>query len=296
MMVEQEDESLQVNESLEEIRNLMSDIETIIYEQNRVETVAYTYAGLPYLEQEFNEEVNHVKKYRLFVYTVNKTCGNPFLMFLLHKKSNGNFMFLDFTNDDWKKGEELLKKISTEFTFRGWAQTNDDVITLCYEIETNLSNSHLMFRMNDLWFLLLDEILNHPLVLNEFDVSNIVRSFFYETIEMGLLKVGDDDDTSFVESPCVMYAGFRKQRLDFYATFGNPMTNNEYVFRSFDGACDDAYNVANRWGDNNAGGIIRFACFPEHGVKEEERLCLKKYEQQCGLTFHYLDTEVNRIL
>ena len=157
-----------------------------------------------------------------------------------------------------------------------------------------------------------DEILNETKTI--FPIQQKVRSFFRENVELCLLV---DEQENCFEIPCIVFAGYRKKKLEFYATFGNPPTSfssNQYLFKDFDGACEDAYNAALTNGDYNYGGIVRFAILTgktefinqneitdlqeqHHDVEtliinrgdNNIHILLKHYEQQYPLTLHYIN-------
>lgn len=306
------------------IQHLISDIDDLIYEQNKVQPFEYHYEGLKVLNKA--DFIDYTfSKVQLLVYTVNEVAIYPFIEYLVHISrldSKLNFLEFPWRLDCLQHADEVLKNImfngdNETFTYKGWKSEGSDVLLLVYEVNTVRRNSHLHFRMNSYLFVLLDEILNHSNVVNCINIDDSVRQVFYNSIELGMLS---DSVGNYVESPCVFFAGFRKQRLDFYGTFGNPplaliesVSGCSYLFKTFQSACNDADIIANRWGDNNAGGIIRFACFlgtldDESDEKSptnlydsavrlddenEIKVYLKEYMQHCCLTFHYLDMEGN---
>jgi hypothetical protein len=315
------------------INHLLNDIDDLIFEQNRDTPVVFNYEGTNLMQLDSpNIDSPCIKTVRLFIYNVNKSAVVPFLEFLLHKgsfKFNLSFIEYTFNSETYDiKCKEILQRImqtfsiKTEPVYKGWEIFDECILCMFYEIQFPNHSSQLMLKTNDLWFVLLDEILNHPTVVNCYSISNDVRNMFYDNIEFGILS---DIEESCFESPTVLYAGFRKQRLEFYGTFGNPplsltesKCNCNYLFKSFENASDDAYNVANRYGDNNAGGIVRFAVFlgkqlyekdNEYNENQEESnshdsftgltankdpfFYVKEYHQQCSLTYHYLDIDGN---
>lgn len=328
------DESFAAQQS--RIEHLMYDIDNLIYEQNKTDPIKYLYEGLTLLRSGTNH--SSCKKVRLFVYYVESSAVVPFLQFLLYKPIVGDSLlsFIEFTmtnNDDPQtKSIEILQRIchsfyeDVKYEYKGFYEDDDNdnntTITLFYEI-TAISVNRLMFRMNDLWFVLLDEILNYTQVLNCFDVCDSVKTMFYNHIELGTLT---DLEGNGFETPSVLFAGFRKQRLEFYATFGNPPlpVANEgcsYLFKDFEDARIDANAAARKMGDVNNGGLVRFAVFlgnmryecenrdllTDTSEKEEESydsiailkknsppdFYVKAYVQQCSLTFHFLDSDGN---
>jgi hypothetical protein len=304
------DSQLVDNENAEimdlKIQTLLNDIDLLIYQQNKVENVSYRYEGEKNLEMHDDKEIemasiNNTATIKLFIYMVNTENIIPFLQILLYKTAFG-LSFIQFKGCEslLEKSQSIIEEIQRVFKvdkcqYKGHFEKGD-VTFLFYEIFG--IKSHLLLPTNDLWLVLLDEIINGSEFYN---IHQSVKDLFLSYIEFGLLT---DIKENYFEMPTVAYAGYRKKKLDFHTTFGNPPLQNRYVFKNFISACEDATNYAIQFEDMNKGGVVRFALFLKNveyntdtetsdscivnDEKANVTFFLKAYNQQCPLTYHFL--------
>jgi len=313
---EQQDQEKDVEEK---IQLLMSDIDELIFQQNKRQIPYYSYQAEKYLNLD-ESNLEDAKSFTLIVYTINTDLAIPFIQFLFCKDQDAKLTFIEFKKkyNVMSQALEMMQEISKtffniSFDYKGYTRI-EDTSFLFFELPP--IDCHILFSINDLCFMLVDEILNETKTI--FPINQKVRSFFRENVELCLLV---DEQENCFEIPCVVFAGYRKKKLEFYATFGNPPTSfssNQYLFKDYDGACEDAYNAALTNGDYNYGGIVRFAILTgkteyinqneitdleqqHHDVEtliinrgdDKIHILLKHYEQQYPLTLHYINNNNN---
>jgi hypothetical protein len=297
----------------EKIQLLMGDIDDLIYEQNKRQIPYYAYQAEKYLNLDDDDiQQDDAKTFTIIVYTINTDAINPFIQYLLFKNDDLDFIEFKKQYNVMSQAIEIMEKIAkafksnTPFQYKGFKRI-EDTSYLFFEMFS--IDCHILFSINDLCFVLLDEILNDTKSI--FPIKQKVKNFFKDNIELALLV---DEQENCYEIPCLAFAGYRKKKVEFYGTFGNPPLSfslNQYLFKDYDSACEDAYNSALKNGDNNYGGIVRFAIFfgrTEYIDKSMEvtfsddcessiinlgennvHFLLKHYEQQCPLSIHYIN-------
>ncbi|NDA89310.1 MAG: hypothetical protein EBY20_00115 [Alphaproteobacteria bacterium] len=306
------------------------------YQSNREECVIentasskeYLYPGLSLLStsdvDECADEFDDVVV-NCCTYQVNTSGDKPFLQFILRKHDLTHPVcpdLLTFPSFKRRYGEsvldmcELMQQVScisysinpNNCEYKGFIN-NRNVFYLFYELKEDSINVHDLCRKNDLWLVLVDEIINHNSCCN-FKIDETVSTFFSYYINFACLK---DSEDNYIETPSVGYTGVKSKEINLISCFGVPKTKepnlNEKYFYFTD------YQNAIRLGGwpedkNNRGGIIRFALFlgdmnaSINDTEIDEENCdsiyigngensplwaLKRYEQQIPLTCHYID-------
>ena len=310
----------------------MNEINDLIYEQNKV-VVDYKYGGDRIIESTvYLEPSPDIVTINIVIYFVTTTSKLPFLQFILYKNDESlNFVrFLhkpSSTSKLMKKCQEILHSVvkafkedredSNAFEYKGYTEFQNDMF-LFFQLEENIFDTHLLFDMNDLCVVLVDEILNQSKVDCLGLIDQNVIDFMSSNLDFAVLL--DSEDKCY-ESPCVCYYGTTKKKTEFYSTFGVPpvaTTGNHfiYVFKDFVSACEDAYSDSKL---KHYGSLIRVAVFLGTTEVEDSTstlntshkqniesvitllpdnryvICTKEYEQQCPITYHFLK-EGNQIV
>lgn len=307
----------------EKIQLLMGDIDELIYEQNKRKIPHFVHQAEKYLnsdEDDINDEDSPF--FTLIIYTINTEGAIPFIQYLLFKNNEEDLEFVEVKKKQYvsimSQSEAILNEITkafklmSAFQYKGYTRIEN---TSYLFFELGSIDCHILFSINDLWFVLLDEIVNET--KTTIAINQKVKNFFKNNIELCLLL---DENESCYEIPTVAFAGYRKKQLEFCGTFGNPplsFSSNQYLFKDYDSACEDAYNAALKNGDKNYGGIVRFAIlfgdteyvFLNDTSKNDSskdtcvvnrgdnvfHFFLKNYEQQYPLTIHYMNDSNNII-
>jgi hypothetical protein len=300
---------------------------------NKDKTNYYLYPGLELLNKQdvelFVHEFNNVNIH-VCTYQVNTTGMAPFLQFILRKYDKSHvtksdllcfpsFKYIEgeYTIDICNLIEEVIcfsyRSKKDRYKYKGFIN-NENNFYVFYELEENTINIHDLYRKNDLWPILMDEIINHESACN-FRIDKNVSNFFKNNIEFSyLLKLNGD----YFETPIVAYTGCKNKQINIISCFGVSETMEEYLpepyfyFTNYQTAIKMGGFLENK---NNRGGVIRFALFTGYmmvilnnseinleNVKNYDSIyiinnsspkwALKKWEQQTPLTCHYIDYEM----
>jgi len=135
--------------------------------------------------------------------------------------------------------------------------------------------SHKLSERNDLWLVLMDELVNHKSVCH-FKIKDNVTQFFLTNKEFMYLT---DDENNYIECPIVVYTGCHDRLVNFKLTFGQAVDDNGsigpyYYYTDYNYAVELATWSKNRTveivnqiqltdetGKYTKGGIVRFALF-----------------------------------
>lgn len=219
-------------------------------------------------------------------------------------------------------------KIKTgNYEYKGFIN-NGNQFYVFYDFSDCIIRCHDLKRANDLWLVTMDEIVNHKRVCN-FPIDAKVSNFFSDLNNLHFTYLKDKDDNIY-ECPIVAYTGMEATKVDFVSCFGEhqsvqgELSDPYYYFTDY----QNAFKVggfAKNVNENTVlkkdhslreyqGGLLRFALFTgyvkmlseKNKVNEYEHLynsvylsdnghpkwALKKYEQQCQLTCHFINKSV----
>jgi len=278
-------------------------------------------------------------------YYINETGKNPFLQYILRKYDESHETKKDlvtFPSYSYERGlpimdyNNLILEImrtsyrikNGDYEYKGFIN-NGNQFYVFYDFSECVIRCHDLRRMNDLWLVTMDEIINHKKVCG-FPIDNTVTDFFSDLNNLHFTYLKDNNDNIY-ESPIVAYVGMEAKKVDFAATFGQHQSvqgdlpesyyyftdyQNAYKIGGFTKSEEDVTKNNNVFDLNkNRGGLVRFALFtgyikmPSEKDKENEHdhlynsvylsdengrpsWALKKYEQQCPLTCHYINKPV----
>jgi len=238
-------------------------------------------------------------------YHINNSTENPFLQFFLQKQSKDNGDVFNFPQFKCENCENVISKSvsfmeilcisyykDVNYEYKGYLKYNDNVY-LFFDCTTLGIDSVKLNRNNELWLVLIDEIINQKHVCN-FKISEEVTDFFINNDEFAYLQ---DEET-----PIVVYNSCPKNRIDFTLIFGN--TNDHFT---------DYNNSIKLDSKDTSVGLIRFAIFTKNMKIEKNNLdenwkneydsvymcfedyprwVIKKYEQQTPLSGHIIKHSV----
>lgn len=232
---------------------------------------------------------------RLCIFEVNtESQYKPFLRFLLHKSYNeilqffsinlfqvmlNHKSFLDFLNDYLKLflSNYLVNK-DLIYDVKGFIK-GDTTLYLFIDITKMKLFIDDKYKTNELWFVLMDEIMNVKSVC-DMEIHESVTDFFYNYPEFIFIQNKDNEN---IEIPMVVYVGKYEKQLEFTYVFGNTKYNDEravlgpyYYFTDFISAIrqggwtvnekphkinDKILITDNDYGRYNKGGVVRIAIF-----------------------------------
>lgn len=291
--------------------------------ENKVLSKQFFYSGLNLLKREdVDESANEFNEVNIncCTFQINTTGQQPFLQFVLRKQTTSDL--LTFPSFKRKLGEsimdtcELIQEVlcvsysidPNNYEYKGF-MNDGNTFYIFYELKKNSVNVHDLCRRNDLWLVLMDEIINHKSCCN-FPIDEAVSHFFNYYIGLACLK---DECDNYIETPIVGYTGVKNKEINLTSVFGvtkklEPHLNKEYFYFT------DYRNAIRMggWTEDKVkmGGIIRFALFlgnmkwtiNDCGLDEENcdsiyvghtqqspLWALKNYVQQLPLTCHCIN-------
>jgi hypothetical protein len=205
--------------------------------------------------------------------------------------------------------DDNYSKYNKNISFKGF-YLNEGEIHLFFDLTDCILNIDYTYRKNQLWFCIIDEIINHNKICS-FNIDSSVIFFFINNIDFCFLK---NDNNENCELPIIGYIGIQPFKLNFTYTFGisvkdkNAILGPYYYFTDYKGSIrdggwsetgkevneNDNIITDNEYGRFKQGGIVRFALFlgkikivenlfndsnDESEIKKE-RLNDKKLDQQ----------------
>lgn len=270
--------------SEQEYQYLRESVNSLYEQQNsniQIEDtkMKYRYDGLSVLKHDLEcyfegvEERGSTPQVHICAYHINQKHKHPFLEYFLFKntKENGDslhFPRFEYTNsvNTVTKGLAVIELLSmsyyksAKYVFNGY--TNDDNnLYLFFDCSGLELDGFKMSRMNDLWMVTMDEIINQQKVCN-FSIEHEVLEFFYNNVDLIFLK--DCETGEIYENPTVLYAGCSRKELEFTTTFGvsssgnDALMGNYYYFTDYKNAVKKAGWLNEPMG---CGGLIRCAVF-----------------------------------
>jgi hypothetical protein len=275
---------------------------------------------------------DYIKQYEsatvnLCTYQLNNINDKPFLQFVLRKYDKTHETkpdFLTFPSFKYKNTEsttemcEFIENVicatyhinPCAYDYKGFINKENEFYVFYELLETSI-NVHDLYRTNDLWLVLIDEIVNHRKVCN-FSIEDKVVNFFGDNFEFVNLR---DENNNYYETPIVGYTGSTNKKLNLISCFGVPKTvepclkEPHFYFTDYQNAIR-----LGGWSEDkvNRGGVVKFALFlgcmsaviNEKPIDLDVEACdsvyigthsfsplwaLKNYEQQFPLTCHYID-------
>jgi len=277
---ESEEESFHEEEyeCLKESINRLCQEQILVTSVNEENNLNYEYSGLSLLKNDLDDYFENVEKnessptVNICAYHINKKHKYPFLEYFLFKNTKEKGDTLHFPRFAYTTTENVLEKglsviellclsyyKHTQFCFKGY--TNDDNnVYLFFDCSGLELDGFKMSRMNDLWMVTIDEIINQQKVCN-FPIENEVAEFFYNNMDLLFLK---DARGNTYENPSVLYSGTSRKQLEFKTTFGISSSGKEalmgdyYYFTDYQNAVKNAGWLNESMG---CGGLIRCAVF-----------------------------------
>jgi hypothetical protein len=244
---------------------------------NPVDPVYYNYKVKNNLLDELPKEVTKFNNIYICSYNVTTSEKYPFLRFLLIKSKINDTLYFPqipiIKNLDNKEFVDFMKiglyglmrlndydTFNNDVEFNGYYEYNNNLyvffdITKCAVIINDI------YSNNTLWFVLIDEIVNHTKMCN-IPINNAVIDLFRFNEDLCFLM---DKNGLPYEIPSVGYVGKKENKLHFTYTFGQTKSDKNgflgpfYYFTNYYIAFKEAFELL----DNKLEkiGIIRFALF-----------------------------------
>jgi hypothetical protein len=237
----------------------------------------------------------------LVPFKINMSGRDPFnTIMLVRDASNNELCFTTILNNIQEDSENKFTDFSVLFTFikcylfsllklKDYQNYDNNIdfkgiylhekkIYMFIDLTQVEINVNLMYKTNQCWFALMDEVINRNHVCN-IPISYDVANFFVNNSEFIFLKNGVTGED--IEIPSVVYTGTHEKLLYFTFVFGNIKSNSNsilgsnYYFTNFKNAIrqggwskdykpefrHDVEITENNSGKYIKGGIIRYALF-----------------------------------
>jgi hypothetical protein len=249
-------------------------------EYNYVKPKFYNYRGKLHLNTSLeNINVENFNYINICPYEVKNEGKYPFLNFLFFKNIFDYLSFLKINISDINDNFEPLSNFIKLTLFQSLSIDNYErfieniVIDGFYEYNCdlylfiNITECKLIiddiYSQSNLWFAIIDEILNIRKVCN-LKLDPLSYRFFNNNYDFCILL--DEKNESF-ENPIVAYVGKQDNKLNFTYIFGetqadkNAILGPHYYFTNFENAIKNAYELSKNGDIKNKSGIVRFALF-----------------------------------
>jgi hypothetical protein len=237
----------------------------------------------------------------LVPFKINMSSRDPFNTIMLARDaSNNELCFTTILNNIQEDSENRFADFSVLFTFikcylfsllhlKDYHNYDNNIdfkgiylhekkIYMFIDLTQVEINVNLMYKTNQCWFVLMDEVINRNHICN-IPISYDVTNFFVNNSEFIFLKNGVTGED--IEIPSVVYTGTHEKLLYFTFVFGNIKSNSNsilgsnYYFTNFknairQGGWSKDYKpefrheieiTENNSGKYIKGGIIRYALF-----------------------------------
>lgn len=171
------------------------------------------------------------------IYQINVSGKTPFIQYILqknnsqHKKQPDTIKFPTF---NYVKGMDIMSYCQSildmtficysenmkaenkgAYVYKGFTNNNNQ-FQLFFDCSLYNIDVHKLYRENDLYLTLMDEIVNHQSICN-FKIDEEVSLFFMNHPNFVYLV---DADEYYIETPIVAYAGCNYNQLEFSSIFG----------------------------------------------------------------------------
>jgi hypothetical protein len=262
------------------------------------EPVFYNYVALDKLVDDIDDILTDNIIIKIVAYEIKTNGSCPYLKFLLEKDELSDALFFpEIKVMSNSKSDSVIKitklKLFSLLDLNNYADFDKKIIFKGFYCLENSRDVHIIFdltdcklqiydiyRINKMWFTLLDEIINHKSICNLFIDSN-VSNFFINNIDFIYLKNKNGDN---YELPIVGYIGMNGMnynKVTFVYTFGNPTKDKTailgpyFYFTDYKNSIiqggwsetgkpvkiDNTLITDNEYGRYKQGSIVRFALF-----------------------------------
>ena len=273
----------------------------------------------------------------LCIYQINVSGKTPFIQYILqkynsqHKKQPDTIKFPTF---NYIRGMDIMTYCQSildmtficysenmtaenkgEYVYKGFTNNNNQ-FQLFFDCSLYNIDVHKLYRENDLYLTLMDEMVNHQSICN-FKIDQEVVDFFMNHPNFVYLV---DADEYYIETPIVAYAGCNYNQLEFSSIFGISTSKPEslmgpyYYFTDYQNAIKaggwankEIQNKLKKSSQNTSqkstqkmvdydehgrfikGGLIRFAIFP--GNTKVTTNCLDNSTDKSQITQNMLELD-----
>ena len=245
-------------------------------EYNPVPPKYYHYKGKTLLKLDYKNELFEYDSIKIFAYTINNEKKYPFQQILLAKSTvNSELIFpkIPLFNNlnkneliDYTKvclfsflGLENYELFNDLIKFDGFYEENNNLY-LFFDLTKNNIQLYDIYNNSSLWFVLIDEIVNHKNICN-ITINESVTQIFQENQDLYFL-VNEED--YIYELPIVCFVSQPEKKLNYTYTFGqikedrNEILGPYYYFKDYYTSFEEGCSFIT---DDTKMGLVRFATF-----------------------------------
>jgi hypothetical protein len=249
-------------------------------EYNPVKQKFYNYKGKEHLEKSLeNINLDNFDNINICPYEVKNDGKYPFLNFLFFKNIYNYLSFLKINISNDNNNFESITNLIKLTLFQSLLIDNYDRFIENIEIDgyyeyncelflfINITECKVIiddiYSQSNIWFAIVDEILNLRKVCN-IHLDSLSYRFFNNNYDFCILL---DENNEAYENPLVAYVGKQDNKLNFTYIFGVTQTDKSailgphYYFTNFENAIKNAYELSKNGDIKNKSGIVRFALF-----------------------------------
>ena len=263
------------------------------------------------------------------IYQINVSGKVPFIQYILQKNNSQHKKHPDtikFPTFNYVKGMDIMSYCQSildmtficysenmkeenkgAYVYKGFTNNNNE-FQLFFDCSLYNIDVHKLYRENDLYLTLMDEIVNHQSICN-FKIDEEVVDFFMNHPNFVYLV---DADEYYIETPIVAYAGCNYNQVEFSSIFGISTSKPEslmgpyYYFTDYQNAIKaggwvnkEIQNTSKKTSQKMVeydehgrfmkGGLIRFAIFP--GNTKVTTNCLENSTDKSQITQNMLELD-----
>ena len=229
----------------------------------------YNYKAKTNMSLYLNHEIENYTNVHICAYNITNDGKYPFLSFLLSKNDKNDILtfplipiFKKFNTEELINYTKVclfgllmlldFETFNDSIEFNGFLENNNNLY-LFFDITNCKLKISDIYRTNNVWFALIDEIVNQKYMCN-MTIDNNVTELFINNEKFCF--VVDENENSY-EIPIVSYVGKPENKLNFTYVFGELANNKNGILGPY---CYFT-NYYNAFKSENADGIVRFAIF-----------------------------------
>ena len=271
-----------------------SIVENVNENYEPVQPNYYSYHAINSLQFNIDNLLDSAQTYKvnMCAFDVNNQHKYPFLKYLLYKNKTSNkcyfppfFITSDKSEDIVQRATNLIKKLldnvsqtADNVVFNGFKVLNNNIYIFFDLTQCAIKQSDLLWNSNNLWFAIIDEIINTKTICNIL-IDECVTHLFIQNTDLCFLQNRGNKDYTL---PIVAYVARYDPKLHFTFVFGVSKSLNTsilgayYYFTNYNNSFHpNSVMIVNHVCETNAPphnvsqtlfsrGIIRFALFIEN--------------------------------
>lgn len=247
-----------------------------------IEPNYYCYNAVKQLYSTVYELLDGVQTYKVHIcaFEVNNQHKYPFFKYLLYKNKASNKCYLplfyitrDTVKDIMSRAHNIVNKVldniaqaPEQCVFNGFKVLDNNIYMFFDVTKCVIKHVDLLWSTNNVWFAIIDEIVNTKTICN-IPIDEGITNLFVKTPELCYLQNRQNENYIL---PVIAYATRDEPKLHFTFVFGvskslnNSILGAYYYFTNYKNSTlihdDDAINVSQPIFSR---GIVRFALFME---------------------------------